>query len=73
MELLAVIVILALLALIANSSVTNVVKNSKSDLYAAQIELIKSAAETWGSENIDKIPEDGSCSYAAPWSAYRGL
>lgn len=62
-ELLAVIVILALLAVVANSSVTNVVKNSKSDLYNTQIELIKSAAETWGLDNIDKLPNEGTCSY----------
>ncbi len=62
-ELLAVIVILALLALVANSSVTNVVRNSKSDLYNAQLELIESAAKTWGAENLDKLPEDGKCSY----------
>ena len=62
-ELLIAIIILVLLAVVANSSVTNVVKNSKSDLYNAQIELIKNAAETWGLDNIDKLPEEGSCAY----------
>lgn len=62
-ELIAVIVILGLLALIANSSVVNVVKNSKSDLYNTQIKLIESAAETWGNDNLDKLPNDGECKY----------
>ena len=62
-ELIAVIVILGLLALIANSSVVNVVKNSKSDLYNAQLKLIESAAETWGNDNLDKLPNDGECKY----------
>jgi len=62
-ELLAVIVILSLLALIANSSVVNVVKNSKSDLYNTQLKLIESAAETWGDDNFDKLPNEGECKY----------
>jgi len=62
-ELLAAIVILALLGFIASTSVTQVVKNSKSDLYNTQLESIKIAAEAWGKENIDKIPDVGSCRY----------
>ena len=62
-ELIAVIVILGLLALIANSSVINVVKNSKSDLYNTQLKLIESAAESWGNDNLDKLPNDGECKY----------
>ena len=62
-ELIAVIVILGLLALIANSSVVNVVKNSKSDLYNTQLKLIESAAESWGNDNLDKLPNDGECKY----------
>ena len=62
-ELLAAIIILALLGFIASSSVTQVVKNSKSDLYNAQLESIKLAAEAWGKENIDKIPNEENCKY----------
>ena len=62
-ELLAVIIIISLLALLANTSVTKVVRDSKSELYASQIQMIKLAAESWGSENIDKLPDSGQCKY----------
>lgn len=62
-ELLAVIIILSALALLASTSVTNVVRNSKSDLYNSQINLIKSAAEAWGADNINKLPSEGTCKY----------
>ena len=62
-ELLAVIIILSLLAVLASTSVTKVIKNSKSDLYDAQLNLIKSAAEAWGSDNINKLPNAGECKY----------
>ena len=62
-ELLAVIVIIALLSLLTVTSITKVVKDSKEDLYNNQIELIKSSAETWGTDNIDKLPEAGECKY----------
>ena len=62
-ELLAVIIILSLLAIIANNSVTNVISNSKSDLYDAQIKLIQTAAQNWGVDNLNKLPETGNCSY----------
>ena len=60
-ELLAVIIILSLLAVLANTSVTKVVKDSKVDLYNIQLENIKLAAESWGSENLYKLPSDGKC------------
>lgn len=63
-ELLAIIVILSLLTLIGSTTVTKLVKNSKEKLYDAQIELIKVAAESWGSNNLDKLPvETGECKY----------
>ncbi len=62
-ELLAVIIILSLLAFLASTSVTKVVKDSKSDLYSTQISLIKTAAEAWGADNLDKLPELGECKY----------
>lgn len=62
-ELLAVIIILALLTLLASTSVTKLVKDSKEELSSTQIELIKSAAEMWGAENIDKLPSSGQCTY----------
>ena len=60
-ELLAVIIILSLLAVLANTSVTKVVKDSKTDLYNIQLENIKLAAESWGSENLYKLPNSGEC------------
>lgn len=62
-ELLAVVVILSLLGLIASTSITKILKDSKEDLYQTQILAIKSAAETWGSSNMDKLPADGECKY----------
>lgn len=63
MELLAVIIILSLLALLANTSVTKVVKDSKVDLYNIQLENIKLAAESWGADNLYKLPNSGECKY----------
>ena len=62
-ELLAVIIILALLAVIASTSVTKVVDDSKNDLATAQIKLIEDAAKVWGAENMSALPEGNSCIY----------
>ena len=62
-ELLATIIILGLLTLLASTSVTKVLKESKGDLYKTQIKLVESAAEAWGAENIDKLPNAGECKY----------
>ncbi len=60
-ELLGVIFVLGILALVSTVSITSIVKNSKEDLYETQMSSIKMAAETWGSENIDKLPLDSEC------------
>jgi len=62
-ELLAVIIILSLLALLASTSVSKIIKYSRSDLYETQINLIKKAAEAWGADNLDELPEAGSCKF----------
>lgn len=62
-ELLAVIIILSLLALLTSTAVTNLVKDSRNDLSSTQMELIKSAAQTWGADNLTGLPADGECSY----------
>ena len=62
-ELLAVIVILALLALLTSTAITKIVKDSKQTLSDTQLNLIKSAAEMWGADNLDKLPDAGSCGY----------
>ena len=62
-ELLAVIVILALLALLTSTAVTKIVKDSKENLSSVQIQNIKEAAEMWGADNLDKLPDAGDCNY----------
>ena len=62
-ELLAVIIILSLLALLTSTAVTKLVKDAKNDLNSTQIELIKSAAQTWGADNLLGLPSAGECSY----------
>lgn len=62
-ELLAVIVILAALALVASTSVTKIMKDSKEDLYNTQILALKSTVESWGANNLDKLPEVDTCAY----------
>ena len=62
-ELLAVIVILSLLALLTGTAITKMVKDSKEELSSTQMSLIKSAAETWGAENLDKLPSAGECKF----------
>ena len=62
-ELLAVITILSLLALLTSVGVMKLIKDAKNDLSSAQINLIKSAAEQWGTENIAMLPDEGECGY----------
>ena len=62
-ELLAVIIILTLLALLTSTAVIKLVKDSKEELSNTQFELIKSAAETWGADNLAKLPDTGKCGY----------
>lgn len=62
-ELLAVVVILSLLALLTSTAVTKLVSDAKEDLSKTQINLIKSAAELWGADNLDKLPDSGKCNY----------
>lgn len=62
-ELLAVLSILSLLLIIATVSLSNVAKDSKTDLSNAQIESIKQAAASWSADNMNKLPNNNSCSY----------
>ena len=62
-ELLTAIIILVLLGYLATTTIAGIVKSSKEDLYDTQIELIKTTVETWGSENLDKLPDEGECNY----------
>ena len=62
-ELLAVIVILAIITSLANISVTKIMKDSKNDLTDVQIKLIEDAAHVFISSNLDKTPNSGDCVY----------
>lgn len=62
-ELLAVIVIIALLGLVVSTSVVKIINNSRQDMYENQILSIKNAAEVWGGENINLLPNEGECIY----------
>ena len=62
-ELLAVIIILSLLTLIASTAITKTVKDAKGDLTNVQINLIESAAKTWGAENLNELPDSDECIY----------
>lgn len=54
-ELLAVIVILALLAIVSSTVVFKLIDDSRKDLYNDQIELIEKSAEKWTLENVDLV------------------
>ena len=62
-ELLGVIIIISLLALLTSVAVTKLVKDSKQQISNVQKELIKSSAEMWGADNLDKLPSGNSCKY----------
>ena len=59
-ELLAVIVVISVLITLTTVSITRTVKNSKNSLYNTQIKSIQSAAEQYGSENLDFMPKADS-------------
>ena len=67
MELLAVIVILALLALVTSGVIVNVIKSSKEKLYKEQLDNIKFAGENFAIENkleiINNFSVSVTCQY----------
>ena len=58
-ELLAVIVILALIALVVFPAINNVLSDSKKDAYKSQINIIEKAAKEYYLEHINELPENG--------------
>ncbi|MBE6139250.1 MAG: prepilin-type N-terminal cleavage/methylation domain-containing protein [Firmicutes bacterium] len=62
-ELLAVVIILALLALLTSTAVTKMFSDAKNDLSATQINLIKSATDLWIPDNLELLSYGGECSY----------
>ncbi|MBE6152513.1 MAG: prepilin-type N-terminal cleavage/methylation domain-containing protein [Firmicutes bacterium] len=59
-ELLGVLVVLGALALIIIPSVTSTLNNSQEKAYQKLIHTLETAAEKWGIENIDMLPEPDS-------------
>ncbi len=54
-ELLAVIVILALLATVAVPAAFSISENIKEDMYCEKVNMLKSAAKTWGNEHSSQL------------------
>lgn len=62
-ELLAVIVIIALLGFITSISVASVIRTSKNKLQQSQQTIIKDAVGMWLTENLDYVPTGNNCIY----------
>lgn len=60
-ELLAVVIILAVVGLITIPTVSTIIDNSKERAKNVQIEEIKKAAKSWIAENLDLVSEDEPC------------
>lgn len=56
-ELLAVVIILGIISLIVVPIVSGTVKKQRNKLYDKQVSTIEDAAEGWGAENTDLLPE----------------
>lgn len=59
-ELLAVLVILGILALIIFPSVSDTLEASRKSAYEKQVKVLETAAEKWGTENIELLPDNFS-------------
>lgn len=57
-ELVAVIVVLALVILVAFPAITGIMGDSKERAYKEQVSLIEDAARRWGSANNDRLSEN---------------
>ncbi len=60
-ELLAVIVLLALLATIAVPSAFTIGENIRKDMYCDKVEMIITDAERWGSNHLSQLNKSGTC------------
>jgi len=56
-ELIAVIILLAAIALLTYPAITGMINDSREKGYKEQINLILEAAHKWGIENVDKLDE----------------
>ncbi len=59
-EILAVVVILAMLGTILTFVINGYINNSRDDLYETQKRNIEEAARAWGAEHIEMLPTQGS-------------
>lgn len=60
-ELLAVILLLGVISFIIVPNVVNNIEDSKEKLYADQISQIKNSAKQYTKEELNAIPDEGSC------------
>ena len=63
-ELLAVIVVMAIIAAIGYASVSSVLGTSKDELYKQQVSQLIKAAKQWSIENIDQLPTSQTDSFS---------
>lgn len=64
-ELIAVIVILALIALVVFPAINGVLKDSRENAYDSQISIIEKAAKEYYLENYKELPEENGCTYVS--------
>ena len=57
-ELMAVIIILAVISLIVFPTMVKTISKAKEDLYQNQIETLEKASKDWSVKNTDKLPEE---------------
>ncbi len=62
-EMMAAIVILAVIALLAVPLVEQTMQNIRNDSYKNQIESIRQSARRFGADNIELLPDDGDSAY----------
>ena len=58
-ELIAVIILLAIVCAISFPVVNNIISGTKQEAYNNQISLIVEAGKKWGIKNVDKLPLEG--------------
>lgn len=58
-EMMAVVVVLAILALIVTPIVSDIIDNNREKLYNDQVKAIISSAKLWGSEHPGRLPDIG--------------
>ena len=70
-ELMAVVIILAVIGLITIPTVDKTIKDNKNKLYQAQINNIDDAAKTWSNNHVNLLPESSSEAISVPLIALK--